>query len=632
MPESKPLDATRYPLLTTLNLPADIPQLNRSELTRLAAEVRGFLIETIPQIGGHFAAGLGAVELTVALHHAFSSPDDRLVWDVGHQAYPHKILTGRADQLHTIRQLHGLAPFPERAESPHDAFGVGHSSTSISVALGMQMAFERQHQPHHAVAIIGDGGMTAGMAFEALNHAGECKANLLVILNDNEMSISPNVGALSTNLAKAMSGQTLANIREEGKRVLKSMPGPLWDIAKRAEAHVKGMVMPGTLFEEFGFNYYGPIDGHDVEALTETIGNLKQLPGPRLLHITTKKGKGYAPAEAEPVKYHGVGKFSPENGIEPSQPSNQLSYSEIFGQWLIDTAREDQRLMAITPAMSEGSGMVAFAQQFPAQFCDVAIAEQHSVTVAAGMATEGLKPVVAIYSTFLQRAYDQVIHDVALQNLPLMLAIDRAGLVGADGSTHAGSYDLSFLRVLPNIVIMTPSDENELQLMLNTGHQHDGPSAVRYPRGKGNGTVINASTNDTLPIGKSRQLRQGSDIALLAFGSMVDVARQVADELDATVIDMRFVKPLDIDAIRAATAEHSLVVTLEENVIAGGAGSAVNEAILSPANAIKLTGKCINIGLPDKNLGHGSHQELRELAQLDAKGVLAQIRAVLSHQ
>jgi 1-deoxy-D-xylulose-5-phosphate synthase len=626
------INSQKYPLLSSLDLPEGIKGLSQTALQQLADEVRAYLIEIVPSIGGHFAAGLGTVELTVALHHLYSSPDDKLVWDVGHQAYPHKILTGRAAQLNTIRQLNGLAPFPDRQESIHDAFGVGHSSTSISAALGMQIAFDSTQQQRNAVAIIGDGGMTAGMAFEALNHAGECKANVLVILNDNEMSISPNVGALSSSLTKMISGQALSAMREEGKRVLRMMPEPIWDIAKKAEEHVKGMVLPGTLFEEFGFNYFGPIDGHDIPSLIQTIGNLKKLSGPRLLHITTKKGKGYAPAEAEPVKYHGVGKFDPAVGIPPptNATPNNPSYSSIFGQWLIDTAEQDSKLMAITPAMMEGSGMVKFAQQFPQQFCDVAIAEQHSVTVAAGMAAEGLKPVVAIYSSFLQRAYDQLIHDVALQNLAVVFAIDRAGLVGPDGGTHSGSYDFSFLRPIPNMIIMAPANENEARLMLNTGYQYDGPSAIRYPRGKGNCTEVTADITETLEIGTAVSLREGNTFAILAFGSMCDIAKTIGEQLNATVVNMRFVKPIDLNTIQSVSERHDIIITLEENVIAGGAGSAIAEALAT----LPKSKPCdiLHIGLPDSNLPHGSREELLTLAGLTEEKILATIKSRFPEQ
>jgi 1-deoxy-D-xylulose-5-phosphate synthase len=607
-----------YPLLDAIDTPADLRRLPVSKLPALADELRECLIQCVAKSGGHFAAGLGAIELTVALHFVFNTPEDRLVWDVGHQSYPHKILTGRRRQMHTIRKLHGLAPFPKRAESPYDTFGVGHSSTSISAALGMAVAAEKLGQTRKVVAIIGDGGMTAGLAFEALNNAGDLKADLLVILNDNEMSISPNVGALSNHLTKVLSGRILTSMREGGKKVLKHMPPPMWEMARRAEEHVKGMVAPGTLFEELGFNYFGPIDGHDVQTLVHTLENLSAIRGPRLLHILTRKGKGYQVAEQEPVKYHAVGTFDPHHGIAPAQPDNSPTYSDVFGDWLCDMADQDQRLVGITPAMREGSGMVKFSQLYPQRYFDVAIAEQHSVTLAAGMACDGLKPVVAIYSTFLQRAYDQLIHDVAVQNLPVLFAIDRAGVVGPDGPTHAGSFDYSYLRCIPNMVVMAPADENEARQMLYTGFQLNQPVAVRYPRGKGPGVPVQQAMT-ALPVGKAELRRRGKDkgIALLAFGSMVTVAEQLAAEFDATVVNMRFVKPLDEALLLQLATDHKRLVTLEENAIAGGAGSAVNECLAAHEVMIPVR----NIGLPDCYIEQGSREELLSEAGLDVAGV-----------
>ena len=606
-----------YPLLNRIDSPTDLRQLPPSALTTLADELREYLIQTVAKTGGHFAAGLGALELTVALHYVFNTPQDRLVWDVGHQSYPHKILTGRREQLHTIRKLHGLAPFPKRTESPYDTFGVGHSSTSISAALGMAIAAEHSGEQRKIVAIIGDGGMTAGLAFEALNHAGDLKSDLLVILNDNEMSISPNVGALSSRLTKMLSGRTLSSMREGGKRVLKHMPPPMWEVARRAEEHVKGMLVPGTLFEELGFNYFGPIDGHDLPLLVRTLENLHDLHGPRLLHVLTRKGKGYKLAEQEPVKYHGVGTFDPQQGIKPGASPNSPTYTQVFSDWLCDMAERDPRLVGITPAMREGSGLVKFSQRFPQRYFDVGIAEQHSVAVAAGMACDGLKPVVAIYSTFLQRAYDQLIHDVAVQNLPVLFAIDRAGLVGPDGPTHAGSFDFSYLRCIPNMVVMAPADENETRQMLYTAYQLDQPTAVRYPRGRGPGTPVQ-ETMTALTIGKAELRRRGQHTALLAFGSMVDVAERVAEQLDATVVNMRFVKPLDSTLIVELAQQHKRLVTLEENVIAGGAGSAVSECLAAHGIAIPIR----HIGLPDTYIDQGSREELLVEARLDAANIL----------
>jgi 1-deoxy-D-xylulose-5-phosphate synthase len=609
------IDKTAYPLLSQIDSPADMRRLSESELVPLAAELRRFILASVSQSGGHFAASLGAVELTIALHYLFDTPDDRLVWDVGHQAYGHKVLTGRRDALSSIRKWGGLTPFPKRSESVYDTFGVGHSSTSISAALGMAIAAKQTGSGRRAVAIIGDGGMTAGLAFEALNHAGDVGADLLVVLNDNDMSISPNVGALSNRFAKILSGKLYATVREGGKRILSNMP-PMWELARRAEEHAKGLIIPGTLFEEFGFNYIGPIDGHDMGTLLTTLRNIKDLSGPQLLHIITKKGKGYAPAEADPVKYHGVTPFDPELGIVPSNKPSKPTYSKVFGDWLCDMAAIDHRLVAITPAMREGSGMVRFQQEYPDRYFDVAIAEQHSVAVAAGMACDGLKPVVAIYSTFLQRAYDQLVHDVVIQNLPVLFAIDRGGLVGADGPTHNGSYDLSFMRCLPGIVIMAPADENECRQMLYTGFMLNGPAAVRYPRGGGPGVAIEKEMR-ALPIGRAELRRHGRDIAILAFGTMVAPAVEVGEALDATVVNMRFVKPLDENMIRKIAADHDLIVTVEENVVAGGAGSGVNELIAE----LELKTPVVSYGLPDSLIQHGERDEMLLDAGLTADGL-----------
>jgi len=609
------------PLLDKINSPADLRRLSEAKLPLLAGEIRQFLLHWASQNSGHFAASLGAVELTIALHYIYNTPDDRLVWDVGHQAYVHKILTGRKELLHTIRKAGGLAPFPKRDESEYDCFGVGHSSTSISAALGMAIAARQTGSLRKTVAIIGDGGMTAGMAFEALNHAGDIHSDVLVVLNDNEMAISPNVGALSNRFAQLLSGKFYTSAREQGKKVLSHMPPQALELARRAEEHIKGLVMPGTLFEEFGFNYLGPVDGHDLPALLETLRNVHDLKGPQLLHVITRKGKGYHRAEADPVKYHAVTPFDPSQGMVASKKPAQLTYSEIFGDWLCDMAKQDQRLVAITPAMREGSGLVRFAQEYPDRYFDVAIAEQHSVTVAAGMACDGLKPVVAIYSTFLQRAYDQLIHDVVVQRLPVLFAIDRAGVVGSDGPTHNGSYDLTFMRCLPDMVIMAPADENECRQMLYTGYQLDQPAAVRYPRGGGPGVPI-TQTMTALPIGKAEYRRQGQGTAILAFGSMVNPALVVGAELDATVVNMRFVKPIDEDLILQVARSHEIIVTVEENVVQGGAGGAVNECLMQHG----ITKDILNIGLPDILLAHGSRDDMLAEANLTVQGLLESIR------
>lgn len=615
---------SKYPTLEKINSPEELRTLHESQLETVAAELRNCLIDSVSGAGGHFAAGLGTVELTVALHYVFNTPHDRLVWDVGHQGYPHKILTGRRDRIGTIKQKDGLAPFLKRSESPHDVFGAGHSSTSISAALGMAVAASRSGSGRIAVPIIGDGGMTAGLAYEALDHAGEMEdIDMLVVLNANNMSISRNVGALCHYLTRLLASRFYSTVREGGRRVLNRIP-PMWDLAKRTERHVKGMMVPGSFFEELGFEYFGPIDGHDVITLVKTLRNLKERKGPRLLHVVTAKGKGYPQAEADPIKYHGVSPFNPQTGIVPSKSKTPISptYSQVFGDWLCDMAAQDDKLMGITPAMCEGSGLVRFASQYPDRYFDVGIAEQHSVTFAAGLACEGYHPVVAIYSTFLQRAYDQVIHDVVIQQLPVLFAIDRAGLVGSDGPTHAGSYDFTYLRCLPDTVVMAPADENECRQMLYTGHLLDQPTAVRYPRGKGPGVAIDQAFS-AVPIGKAEKRREGrGGIALLAFGAMVTPAMEAAEQLDATVVNMRFVKPLDHEIILEAAATHDLTVTIEENVLAGGAGSAVNEYLAAQEVLVPV----LNIGLPDRHIDHGSREEMLSMAGLDADSIVATIR------
>jgi len=612
----------KYPLLETINNPTELRALDRKQLPQLVEELRTFLIESVSQSGGHLASNLGAVELTVALHYVFNTPDDRLVWDVGHQTYTHKILTGRREAMATLRQLGGIAGFPKRAESEYDAFGTGHSSTSISAALGMAVAAQAEGSDRRAVAIIGDGAMTGGMAFEALNNAGAMDANLLVVLNDNDMSISENVGALNNYLAKLMSGRFYAAMRKGGEKVLGAMP-PILELAKRAEEHVKGMVIPGTLFEEFGFNYIGPIDGHDIDVLVTTLSNLKQRQGPQLLHIATQKGKGYKLAEEDPCRYHGVAKFNPEDGV--AEASGKLTYTQVFGDWLCDIAAQDARVIGITPAMCGGSGMVRFAQEYPMRYFDVGIAEQHALTFAAGIACEGMKPVVAIYSTFLQRAYDQLIHDIALQNLPVVLAIDRAGLVGADGPTHAGSFDLTFLRCVPNMLVMAPSDENECRQMLYTAFMHNGPSAVRYPRGGGTGVAIQQEMQ-ALPMGEGEIRREGEKIAILAFGSMLMPALAAAEELQATVANMRFVKPLDEALTLRLAQTHDLLVTVEENAVMGGAGSAVLEFLESRGATVPV----LQLGLPDRFVEHGDPAKLLAACGLDQEGIVRAVRARLA--
>ncbi|QGZ41213.1 1-deoxy-D-xylulose-5-phosphate synthase [Pseudoduganella flava] len=606
-------------LLETINNPADLRKLPRHQLKPLADELRTFLLDSVSKTGGHLSSNLGTVELTVALHYVFNTPHDRIVWDVGHQTYSHKILTGRRDQFHTLRQLDGISGFPRRVESEYDTFGTAHSSTSISAALGMAAAAKLKGEQRHAIAVIGDGSMTAGMAFEALNNAGvEEDCNLLVILNDNDMSISPPVGALNRYLARLMSGQFYAAAKNVGKSVL---PGPVLELAKKLEEHAKGMVVPATMFEEFGFNYIGPIDGHDLDSLIPTLQNIRNLKGPQFLHVVTKKGQGYKLAEAEPILYHGTGKFNPAEGIKPATAPAKITYTEVFGNWLCDMAAKDERLVGITPAMREGSGMVRFNAEYPKRYFDVGIAEQHSVTFGAGLACEGMKPVVAIYSTFLQRAYDQLIHDVALQNLDVTFALDRAGIVGADGATHAGNYDLAYLRCIPNMVVMAASDENECRQMLTTAYHYPGPAAVRYPRGAGIGAAI-AQELTTIPLGKGEVRRQGERVAILAFGSMVAPALKAGEQLNATVANMRFVKPLDVELVKQLAADHDYLVTVEEGCVMGGAGAAVAEA-LAEAGIVKPLQM---LGLPDKFIDHGDPAKLLASVGLDGDGIAKSIK------
>jgi 1-deoxy-D-xylulose-5-phosphate synthase len=605
-------------LLKSIDSPSDLRRLPRAQLKQLADELRAFVIDSVSKTGGHLSSNLGTVELTIALHYVFNTPADRIVWDVGHQTYPHKILTGRRDRMHTLRQLNGISGFPRRSESEYDTFGTAHSSTSISAALGMALAARVKNEQRHAIAVIGDGAMTAGMAFEAMNNAGvHPDVNLLVVLNDNDMSISPPVGALNRYLARLMSGQFYATAKNVGKTIL---PGPMREFAKRLEEHAKGMIVPATMFEEFGFNYVGPIDGHDLDSLVPTLQNLKNLKGPQFLHVVTRKGQGYKLAEADPVLYHGPGKFNPAEGIKPAA-SAKTTYTQVFGEWLCDMAAHDQRLIGITPAMREGSGMVEFERRFPGRYHDVGIAEQHAVTFAGGLACEGLKPVVAIYSTFLQRAYDQLIHDVALQNLDVTFALDRAGLVGADGATHAGNYDLAFLRCIPNMVVMAASDENECRQMLSTAYAYNGPAAVRYPRGAGVGVAVR-NTLEPIPFGKGEIRRHGKGIAILAFGTMVAPSIAAADGLDATVANMRFVKPLDTELLIQLAHSHDMLVTVEEGAIMGGAGSAVAEALA----AAGISRPLLQLGLPDKFIDHGDAGVLLASCGLDAKGIAASIR------
>ncbi|HEU4485188.1 MAG TPA: 1-deoxy-D-xylulose-5-phosphate synthase [Povalibacter sp.] len=605
-----------YPLLSVLNSPADLRALPAAQLDDVATELRQYLIDTVSQMGGHFAAGLGTVELTVALHYVFDTPEDRLVWDVGHQAYPHKVLTGRRDKLRTIKLKDGLAPFPTRSESEYDTFGVGHSSTSISAALGMAIAAQRSGHKRRVVAVIGDGALSAGMAFEALNHAGSLDVDMLVILNDNDMSISENVGAFSNYFARVLSGKLYASLREGSKKVLKRIP-PVWELARRSEEHMKGMVLPGTIFEEMGFNYIGPVDGHDLGALVATLKNLRDLRGPQFLHVITRKGKGYAPAEADPIKWHGPGPFDAKSVEIFKEKATGPSYSQIFGQWLCDMADLDSRVVGITPAMREGSGMVEYSRRFPERYFDVAIAEQHAVTLAAGMACDGLRPVVAIYSSFLQRAYDQLIHDVALQNLPVTFAVDRAGLVGGDGATHQGSYDLSFLRCIPNLIVMAPANENECRQMLFTAVTSERPAAVRYPRGQGPGIAVEKNMR-ALPIGKAQSLREGrSGLAIIGVGAMVPFCAGLAEQLDATLINLRFIKPLDEDLLVRIASTHRAIVTVEENVVAGGAGSAIAECLAARGYTLPF----LHLGIPDRFIEHGSRSDCLTAAGLDIPSI-----------
>jgi len=607
-----PIGLEDFPLLRAANLPPELRALPENRLAEVCAQLREYLIRSVATRGGHFAAGLGTVELTVALHYVFDTPADRLVWDVGHQAYPHKVLTGRRDSLDSIKQSGGLAPFPSRAESEYDTFGVGHSSTSISAALGMAVAAELNGDARKVVAIIGDGAITGGMAWEALLNAGARKTNLLVILNDNDMSISENVGALSNYFAKVLSGRTYSTLRSGGKKMLKQMP-TMWELARRSEEMMKGMVLPGTIFEELGFNYIGPMDGHDIKELVKTLRNMRHLTGPQLLHVVTRKGKGYDPAEKDPIKWHGPGPFDPKSGTIFKEKASGPSYSQIFGQWLCDMAAADPRIVGITPAMREGSGLVEYSKKFPQRYFDVAIAEQHAVTFAAGLACEGLKPVVAIYSTFLQRAYDQLIHDVALQNLPVVFALDRAGLVGGDGATHQGSYDYSFLRCIPNMTVMAPADENECRQMLYTATTLAGPAAVRYPRGQGPG-VAPVAEMTALPVGKAQVRRMGkSGLLILAFGALVKPAEIIGERLDATVVNMRFVKPLDEELAIRLAGTHTAMVTIEENAVAGGAGSAVIELLANCGSTVPT----LTLGIPDRFVEHGSREDCLAAAELD---------------
>jgi len=627
---SSDYDPRAYELLRTVDDPAVLRSLDRKGLKRLADELRTFILESVSQTGGHLSSNLGTVELTIALHYVFDTPRDRIVWDVGHQTYPHKILTGRREAMARLRMMGGISGFPRRSESEYDSFGTAHSSTSISAALGMALGAKLKGEvganKRHVVAVIGDGAMSAGMAFEALNNAGVMDTDLLVVLNDNDMSISPAVGGMNRYLARLMSGRFYAAAKKAGEKVLGGMP-PLWELAKKVEEHAKGLIVPSTLFEEFGFNYVGPIDGHDLDSLLPTLRNIKELKGPQFLHVVTKKGQGYKLAEADPVLYHGPGKFDPAQGIKKAS-GGKPTYTQVFGEWLCETAKLDARLIGITPAMREGSGLVRFAEEFPERYFDTGIAEQHAVTFAAGLACEGLKPVLAIYSTFLQRGYDQLIHDVCIQNLPIVFALDRAGLVGGDGATHNGAFDLSYLRCVPNMVVMTPSDENECRQMLCTAFSLDGPAAVRYPRGSGPGVEIEKAMRP-LPLGKGvvrrRSSRSTGAVAVLSFGSMLKSALAAAAELDATVADMRFVKPLDADLAAELAQTHSLVVTIEENAVMGGAGSAVAEALAARSIGTPL----LQLGLPDRFIDHGDQAQLLASIGLDESGIVAAIRSRL---
>ena len=604
--------------LDKINKPSDIKKLSRDELKLLAKELRSFIIDSVSKTGGHLSSNLGVIELTIALHYVYNCPNDQIIWDVGHQTYAHKILTGRRNKMHTLRQKNGISGFPRRSESKFDSFGTGHSSTSISAALGISEAFKINKSKYRAIAVIGDGAMTAGMAFEGLNNAGNTENDILVILNDNDMSISNNVGALNNYLAKLLSGKLYGGIKRSGKAVFSKIP-PVLELARKTEEHVKGMVIPGTLFEEFGFNYIGPIDGHDLNILIDTLNNIKFLQGPQFLHVATKKGYGYEPAENNPNKFHGVSKFDPQNGN--TKKTNELkTFTEVFSEWIMDTGAQEPKLCAITPAMSDGSGLNKFSKKYPKRFFDVGIAEQHALTFAAGLACQNLKPVVAIYSTFLQRAYDQLIHDIALQNISMLFAIDRAGIVGADGATHSGNFDISYLRCIPNIIIMTPSDENECYQMLRTGFLFNGICAVRFPRGHGVGAKINKKIK-LLPIGKAKKIRSGKKIAILAFGPLLSTALEVAEELNATLIDMKFVKPIDNQMIKNCTKSHKVIVTIEDNSILGGAGSAVLE-IISKNNLICKT---LCLGIPDNFIEHGTQEEIYKLCGLDKNSIIKKI-------
>ena len=618
------LDISNYPTLALADIPEELRQLPADRLDDLCDELRSYLLHTVGKSGGHFASGLGVVELTVALHYVYNTPYDKLLWDVGHQAYPHKILTGRRDRMSTIRQKGGLHPFPWRDESEYDHLNVGHSSTSISAALGLAVAAEQEDKNRKTVAIIGDGAITGGMAFEALNHAGHIDKDVLVILNDNDMSISENVGAVNKHLAKLLSGVAYSNFRENGKKVLSGIP-PIKELARRAEEHLKGMVVPSTLFEEFGFNYIGPIDGHDVNGLVETLRNMRNLKGPQFLHVITKKGKGYAPAEQDQLGYHAVPKFNPAEDTLPVAAPSKPTFSKIFGNWLCDVAASDKKLAAVTPAMGAGSGMIKFSETYPKQYFDVAIAEHHCVTFAAGLAIGGHKPVVAIYSTFLQRGYDQLIHDVAIQDIPVLFAIARAGLVGADGQTHQGAFDISFMRCVPKMVIMTPSDENECRQMLHTGYQYQGPAAVRYPRGSGTGIDVEQAFTE-FEIGKGIVRRQGEKVAILCFGTLMHNAMPAAERLNATVVDMRFAKPLDEALLAKMANSHDILITIEDGAIMGGAGSGVNEYLM----ANKLMTPTLNLGLPDKFIHQGTQDEIYAELGLDDVGIEASIRTFIT--
>jgi 1-deoxy-D-xylulose-5-phosphate synthase len=610
-----------YELLKTINEPAELRKLDKKQLQQLADELRAYVLDSVSKTGGHLSSNLGTVELAIALHYVYETPEDRIVWDVGHQTYPHKILTGRREQMARLRMMDGISGFPRRSESKYDAFGTAHSSTSISAALGMAVSAKLKKEKRSSVAVIGDGAMSAGMAFEALNNAGAMDVDLLVILNDNEMSISPPVGALTNYLARLLSGRMYDTAKRASEHILKRLP-IAWELAKRAEEHVKGMVTPSTLFEEFGFNYIGPIDGHDLDTLIATLVNIKKLRGPQFLHIITRKGQGYKLAEEDPITYHGPGKFDPAEGIKKPAAAGKPTYSQIFGDWLCDMARQDERLVAITPAMREGSGMVRFSEEFPDRYFDAAIAEQHAVTFAAGIACEGLRPVVAIYSTFLQRGYDQLIHDVAIQNLPVLFALDRGGIVGGDGQTHNGAFDYAYLRTVPNMVVMAPADENECRQMLTTGYRLDGPSAVRYPRGSGPGIPLQKEFS-TIPVGKGVVVREGKRVAILAFGSMVKPALDAAAKLDATVANMRFVKPIDAELVLRLAATHELIVTVEEHQVMGGAGSAVLEVLANTQTRTLL------LGLPDRFIDHGDSAKLLSAVGLDAEGIQKAVRSVI---